>query len=132
IDKAENDSQLAVMVRATSDALEEALELHAMWMGLADGGSVSMNDDFGIEPLEPQLVQALAGPVRDHMLSLDTLWDLLRSGNSLPDSFNGELERARIEDQAGASLDALRILARRERDGAEGADGEGDDAGGDR
>lgn len=131
IDKAENDSQLAVMVRATGDALEEALWLHAMWMGLPDGGSVSMNDDFGIEPLEPQMVQALAGLVRDNMLSLDTLWDLLKSGNILPDGFNAELERARIEDQAGASLDALLALSRREREDAEGAGGEGDDAGGD-
>lgn len=101
-----------------------------MWMGLSDGGSVSMNDDFGIEPLEPAMVQALAGLVRDNMLSLDTLWDLLRSGNILPDGFNAELERARIEDQAGASLDALLALSRREREDAAGAGGEGDDAGG--
>ena len=77
------------------------------------------------------MVQALAGLVRDNMLSLDTLWDLLKSGNILPDSFNGELERQRIEDQAGASLDALLALSRREREDAAGAGGEGDDAGGD-
>src|SRR5690606_15905979 len=62
------------------------------------------------------------------MLSLDTLWDLLKSGNILPDSFNGELERQRIEDQAGASLDALLALSRRERDGAAGAGGAEEDA----
>jgi hypothetical protein len=96
MDKAEKDSNLAAMARGTEDAIEQCLEVHATWMGLPAGGTCEVNRDFGIEVLQPQMVAVLASQV-GQTLSLDTFWDMLLQGNVLPENFDRELERGRLE-----------------------------------
>ncbi len=103
MEKAERDSDLAAMARATEDAIENALQLHAEWMGLDSGGTCEVNRDFGVEVLQPAMVQVLAAMVGDS-ISLETLWDILLQGNVLPENFDPEVERERIVSGGFAPL----------------------------
>lgn len=96
IDKSESDSQLATAARALQDGLEEALRLHAKWLGLPDGGSVIVNTDFVQEPLDPQVVRVISEMVSLGQLSIDTMWDILVRGEVLPTGFDSELEQDRL------------------------------------
>jgi hypothetical protein len=98
IDKSESDSQLAAAARGLEDALEECLRIHAKWMGLEQGGSVAVNADFVDTPMDPQLADTLSRLVMSGQLSMETMWQALVRGEILPDSFDPDLERVRIED----------------------------------
>lgn len=123
IDKAEADSQLAAIAYALQDAAEEALGFHAEWRGLEiagnDGGSIEINRDFGVEPLDPQMVRVLSDLVGEGRLSVETLWDMLERGDILPDTFDPEVERERLER---GGVEAIRALALAAREGGEGED----------
>lgn len=47
IDTAESDCALSAVVLNGEDALEQGLQFMAKWDGLAEGGSIEINDDFG-------------------------------------------------------------------------------------
>jgi hypothetical protein len=98
IEKSETDSQLATVARAIQDGLEEALQIHAEWLDLEDGGSVTVNRDFERQQLDAQAIAQLRAMVLDGQLSIDTLWERLVAGEILPESFDAEEERARIEE----------------------------------
>jgi hypothetical protein len=102
IDKSESDSQLASAARALQDCLEEALRIHAEWLGLESGGSISVNRDFENLRLEAQTVQAYSSMVLSGQLSLETLWQMLLQGEVLPDTFDADEEARRIEARARA------------------------------
>lgn len=134
-ERAEHDSELAKFAHASEEALTEALKLHAMWMGLESGGTVSLSTDFDTHALDAQTLAVLVDGV-GRTWSLDTLWDMMEAGEILPDGFDREEERKRLQE---ASEDELRnaILAMRATAGQTGddADGDGDtgdnDGGGD-
>lgn len=128
-EKFEQDSGLSRMASDHQDALEEALQLHAMWMGLGNegGGSIEVNREFGVERMTPQMVQAVSQLVPDK-LSTETLWDLLVQGNVLPDTFDPKQEKSRIEGEGSSELQAVMEALRRARmedGGGGGADGGG-------
>ena len=108
IDKAESDSALAAAARGLRDALEEALELHAMWLDLDAGGSVSVNMDFEHLAIDPSILRELREMVSAGQLSLDTLWDILERYEVLPPAFDPEVERERI---AAADVERLPAVA---------------------
>src|SRR5690606_14245484 len=89
LDKSEHDSELSNVARSSEDAANEALALHAMWMGLPEGGSITVNRDFESQMMDAQMVTALAALV-PHKMSLDTFWDLMIQGEILPDTFDRE------------------------------------------
>lgn len=113
-DKLEQDSDLASMARGTSDAIEEAFGLHAMWMGEQDGGSCEINRDFNALSLSPQMVATLIAAVPDK-LSVETLWEILQQGEVLPDTFDPEEEQARLQQAGAAELAAVTEALRRDR-----------------
>lgn len=96
IDKSETDSRLSSAARALLDAIEEALGIHARWMGLDDGGSCEVNRDFETQEMDPQTIKVLSDMVAQGQLSLDALWDKLKAGGVLPDTFDGEVEAAKL------------------------------------
>lgn len=114
-DRIEQDSDLGAMARATGDALEEALQLHAMWMGLPEGGSVEVNRDFDARPMDAQMVSVLSKMVGEGALSLDTLWDILMQGEILPETFDPEIERDRLQNAGTGEMAAVVEALRRER-----------------
>jgi hypothetical protein len=126
IDKSEQDSELAASARGTKDAAEEALMLHAMWMGLPTGGSLDVNMDFSIEALDPQMLAVLAKMAADFQLPLETLWDIMSRHGTLPDSFDPEVALAALAEQGEAELQAA-VEAMREAEGAQGSGTEAED-----
>lgn len=97
IDKSTSDSSLAVTARGLQDGAERALEFHAKYMRLDSGGSIEINRDFENLTLEPAQITALAGMVRDGILTIETLWKMLQDGNVLPADFDADTERAQLD-----------------------------------
>jgi len=121
IDKSESDSQLSVAAASLERALNRAFALYAKWEG-TEPITVSVSRDFENLLLDAQMVQVLADLVPTK-ISLDTFWERMREGEVLPDSFDPELERERIESGDTQTLAALRRLVGRGR----GRDGDEDD-----
>ena len=99
IDKASQDSALAVAARGLQDGTEVALGFHAQMLGLGNkgGGSVVVSRDYETMSLDAQELAAYSALVANGQISLDTLWSILAETGSLPDDFDPELERANLE-----------------------------------
>jgi hypothetical protein len=107
LDAAKETSQLSMMADALKDCLEQALA----WMAEianetlpADGATVTVNKDFGVSMVTPQLFTALLGAVNTGNLSRETFLTILRDGR-IPDDLNIDLEMGRIEADDEASLE---------------------------
>lgn len=116
LDKSEQDSELSNAARSTQDAAEEALILHAMWMGLPEGvaGSITVNRDFDSLVMDAQTLNVIQSMV-PHKISVDTMWDMMVAGELLPDDFDREAERARLDESGAAELAAVAEALRAER-----------------
>jgi hypothetical protein len=100
IDKAEQDSALATKARRLQDGMEAALQFHAEFLGLPSGGSYRVNREFERLQLTGQDIEAYAARVRENQLSLETLWDIMARAGHLPEDFDADVERDRIEQGA--------------------------------
>lgn len=99
IDKSESDSQLGSSARNLQDALELAMQIHAEWRDIdTDGGSVTVNMEFSNLEIDPQTAKVLADMVAAGDLTQETLWDALVRGNVLPEDFDPEAEREKLEN----------------------------------
>lgn len=107
IDKAESDSALAAVALAYEDALNACLAIHYDYMGEQPQGRVRINRDFQDQAISPQLLQTLSDMVGAGRLSMDTLWRKMKEGEVLPEDFDPDDERQRIEDEALIGLPAL-------------------------
>jgi len=117
LDAKAQDSELAGQARATSDALEEAMGLHALWMGIAEGGgSVYVNTEFDMEEMSPELFDKYLKAVGEGKLSVETMWDRLVVGRLLPDTFDPKLEKELIANEGTAQMEAMAEVARRMRE----------------
>jgi hypothetical protein len=97
IDKAEQDSALSTAARGLQDGLERAVAFHAAFLGLPEGGSVAVNREFERLRLTGTDIDMYAKRVAENTLSLETLWDIMQRAGHLPEDFDPELERDRIE-----------------------------------
>lgn len=111
IDKSESDSALMAAARDLGDALEGAFQIHAEWIGEKSGGSVQVNTDFVKQHLDAQMVKELSALVAEGRISDETLWERLVAGEVLPDSFDAELERERLESASGMERPPLEDAA---------------------
>ncbi len=101
IDKSEQDSALSTAARSLQDGLESSLDFTAQYMGLPDGGSLTVNRDFERLHLDASDVTAYMALYQAGTISLDTLWSVLKEGGSLPDDFDADLEWERIQIAEG-------------------------------
>ena len=97
IDKAEGDAPLAVVARALQDAIENALMLHAKFLKLPEGGSVTVNRDFEGDTMTPQEIDQWSQLVERRQITLDTMYAILKAGGALPPDFDGDAEQREIE-----------------------------------
>lgn len=63
IGKADTDSALSVTARGLQDGIERALDFHARYLGLDEGGSISINRDFENMQMQADLLTAFVGAV---------------------------------------------------------------------
>ena len=132
MEKAERDSDLAQSAKAHQAALQEVLDLMAMWRGIDTAGQVEVNVDFDTLVLDPQMITALEKLVPEK-LSLETFWDIMAQGEVLPDTFDAATEKERIAEGGIGELQAfLEMVQARQQEGAGGQEADGDsNAGGD-
>lgn len=102
IDKAESDSALSNHARASQDAFEEAIRLTAKWMGvdLQAGGEerwIELSRDFESLPIDAQTIAALSNMVAANQLTIETMWDILERGEILPQTFDPDVEREKLD-----------------------------------
>lgn len=100
IDKSASDSALARTARGVQDGIEKALYFHARYLNMPTGGSVTINRDFESLMMDPAMITALSGMVRDGQLTTETMWKQLQAGNVLPDDFDADEESAALEVEA--------------------------------
>ena len=112
IDKAEQDSSLAVAARGMQDCLELAQQYHSNYRK-EQGGSIKVNQDFESLNFDPAMIAALLNLHVANVWSLETLWDALEAGGIQPQDFDRNMERLRLalvqkesQEQAMAIADA--------------------------
>lgn len=114
IDKSESDSQLSSGARALQDTLENAIAIHALWLGIELPGKsseerwVTVNREFESLPMDAQTVTALSNLVAMNQLPLEEMWSMLQRGNLLPDGFDAEKAKEMLD---GGALPPLREVA---------------------
>ena len=97
MDKSEQDSALATAARSQQDGIDQLLRITADMLGLEESGTVSINRDFDMLTLDAQELTAWFAAEAQGIVSLETLWAILQEGGKLPDGFDAELEKDRIE-----------------------------------
>lgn len=95
MDKAEQDSTLAVAMRSLQDALEEAWGYHAAYIG-AEPPEVLLSTDYSAMVVTPQEADSLSKMVSAGQLSLETMWAKLQERGYLPDTFDPKVEKDRL------------------------------------
>lgn len=104
-DDTKENSPLAMMAMALGDALEAAFGFMAQFRGLASGGSVDVNTDFGIGSGTGIDLTTLTTGMTAGKLSMQTWWDELKRRDILKDSFDPEVEQQRLDDEQSKLLD---------------------------
>jgi hypothetical protein len=99
IDSAAANSQLQAMTIGLGDAIENAFGFMANWANLEQGGSVKVNDDFGLSLQDQADLDALIKARQANDISRETLWAEFKRRNVLMDDFDPEAEADRLEDE---------------------------------
>lgn len=101
-------SALARLARAVSAGLTQTLGFIAEFRGTTGSHSTALNEDFGTEGLEPDMLRALMEQVQSGLISWETYMYNLRRGELLSDRRTDEEEAAAIlVGPPGQSVDAL-------------------------
>jgi hypothetical protein len=90
LDTAEATSELQDVAIRFSDALNQALQLMAEWMGLEDGGRVDIQTEFGITEGSPESLQVLHQSCVSGMISRQQYVRELQQRGVLSDLFDRE------------------------------------------
>lgn len=109
-DDSKENSSLAMMARALQDALEQAFGFMAEFAGITwdrsadkdNGGSIIVNRDFGVQSGASQDAQMLLDAVNGNQIDKETFWTEWQRRGILSDSFDPEVSKARIAEEAPA------------------------------
>lgn len=108
IDSAAQRATLATVARSLKDCLERAYDLMAKYRNLK-GGSVTLNNDFTGEGVDPAYLAVLVTAYQDNVLTLEELRTVIQTGQ-LPEDFDPEdttkLIALEIAKQDQARIDA--------------------------
>jgi hypothetical protein len=100
----EKDASLASAARSLEDAAEIALAFTALFMGLPDGGTISIDREFTDTILDTPRMQAFIQATAAGQFTLETFWDILIRGGALPPDFDKVAERDALEQQGRVTL----------------------------
>jgi hypothetical protein len=108
-DDAKENSHLASMAASLQDALEHAFGFMAQFLGMGEdaGGSIVVNQEFGVPSGWGDIAQVLAARVAGE-ISRETYWSEMIRRGFLADDFDPEVEAARLGSEApafGPSMD---------------------------
>lgn len=112
-DDSKENSSLAMMAMALQDALEQAFGFMAEFAGIPwdrspkkdSGGSIVVNKDFGVQAGASQDAQMLLDAANGGKIDNETFWFEWKRRGILSDSFDPEVAKARIAEEA-PELDA--------------------------
>jgi hypothetical protein len=101
----ENAVGMSVLQRITQDyedALDQALQITADWLGLPDGGHVSLFNDYGASTLQEASAQLLLSSNQAGKISDETLYSEYQRRGIVSADLSWEEEQGRIESQGPA------------------------------
>ena len=94
------ESDLATAARSLKDGLELALKHWAMYLGKPSGGSVSLGATVEELMLSPEEIRAFGEMVVNRVISKQTVREILKEADKLPETFNEQEELKRLEQEA--------------------------------
>jgi hypothetical protein len=97
MNRTEQDSALATAARSLQDGLEMALIFLGKFMKIDAPGTIQINRQFELEPMSPEEMREWRESVASGQHSLETMWAVQRERGMLPDDFDPEVERERID-----------------------------------
>lgn len=103
IDSMETNAGLRAVAHGFQDALEQALQMTADYLGITNGGSVTVYDDFARAPPQGSVAE-LTTLSATGKISLPTLWDELKRRHVLADDFDPEVEMERLLIEQAMSM----------------------------
>ncbi len=109
LDVVRESSDLVTAARSLKDALELALLFTAQYLdpNATTGGSVELGATIEELSIPPQEFQTYSNMVATKQLSLDTLWSLMARAGKLPEEFDADEEKERIEADAELAMDRM-------------------------
>ncbi|MFP5213066.1 MAG: DUF4055 domain-containing protein [Acidobacteriota bacterium] len=128
IDKVQLDTQLAALAQDWSESERRCWEIAGKYRAVdADGIAIAYNTDFTVEEVEAGLLTAMKDLRGERMISAETLLAMLQKWELLPEDFDIEEERAKLENesrQGGSIADlAQRVFSRKEQEGGQAPSG---------
>ncbi|MEP0874061.1 DUF4055 domain-containing protein [Trichocoleus desertorum AS-A10] len=96
LDRSQGDSIMAVIAQGLQDGFDLCLEYHAAYLG-EEPGTCQVNRDFNLNALMAQDITAYSQLQQMGQISLETLLELLKKGEVLPDEFDIEAEIKKLE-----------------------------------
>lgn len=104
LDTAEATSELQDVAIRFSDAMNQALQLAAEWIGLEDGGRVDIQTEFGITEGSPESLTVLHQSCTTGMISRQQYVRELQQRGVLSDLFKPEENEAELADARAMAL----------------------------
>jgi hypothetical protein len=119
IDKSAADSKLAVTARGLQDAVEKAMQFHANYLRLPDGGSIEINREFDDMSMQADMMTAWATLATSLNLPPRVVLEALQDGQRLSpdeniDELVQEMDAAKAADAAQKADEMAAQLALRQ------------------
>ena len=94
------------MCRGLQDGLERALDFHARYLGLDEGGSVIVNRDFENMTMRPEMLTAYVGAVANAGLPPRILLEAMQQGGLIGPDEDLDVLEVEMSANAQAAMDA--------------------------
>ncbi|MDF1685352.1 MAG: DUF4055 domain-containing protein [Parvibaculaceae bacterium] len=104
LDQAAMDTPLSMMAQSLEDALTTAFQYMAEYKGLASGGNLTVNKDFGLAMLTQADHELLLKLYQIGAITRETLLKEIQRRGILMDDFDPEVESERVADEAMESI----------------------------
>ena len=109
MDRSDSDSMLSVVAQDLENALQNAMEMAAAYVGI-EAPKVVVSRDFDLQKLDGSQVQQYLGLWQNGAITLQTLLEILSRGEILPD-IDIESEIEMIEQQKLAGLEMQSVIS---------------------
>ena len=117
MDRSDSDSMLAVVSQDLENALQNAIEMAAAFVGM-EAPRVAVSRDFDLQKLDGPQVQQYLGLWQNGAITLQTLLEILSRGEILPD-IDVEAEIELIEQEKLANIEMQQAAGLGDDDGEE-------------